>query len=283
MDTERTCANLERPLHRGAGPALPHCMSHAPWSGQGVCRQLQAASQALPALAQGSTLMLDARADEQAGPHNAGASRPSHGRRGQGEVGRGDTCLPSANSGRWARVDGDLFWPAEGLGAACAQRRRELGIPAERHLETQSPWGWKMIKRVKAPGGPCALLACDARSGRESPLRADWAAADVQSAAQGPAATVVSRSEPPVGLPPKRRKRGRPRPRRQVLRGQGPQEGRALAQPPQTTWQQGQGRPTERGRLIADCAERRVWPVAAGQRPRTACWVIRRHREGDCS
>ena len=244
---------------------------------------MQAELKARPALAQGSTLMLDARADEQAGPHNAGASRPSHGRRGQGDGCRVDTCLPSANSGRWAMVAGALFWPEEWFGAACAQRRRALGIPAERHLETQIPWGWKMIKRVKAPGVPCALWACDARSGRESPCRADWAAADVQSAAQVPAATVVYLREPPVGMPPKRSTRGRPRTRRQVLRGQGPHEGRALAQPPQTTWQQGQVRHTERGRLLADCAGRRVWPVAAGQRPRTECWVIRRHSEGDCS
>jgi hypothetical protein len=86
-----------------------------------------------------------------------------------------------------------------------------------------------------------------------------------------------------VGIPPKRGKRGRPRTRLQVLRGQGPPEVRALAQHPQTTWQQVQVRHTERGRWTADFAVWHVWTVAAGQRPRAEWLVRRRHREGDCS
>jgi hypothetical protein len=56
-----------------------------------------------------------------------------------------------------------------------------------------------------------------------------------------------------------------------------------LAQHPQTVWEQRQVRPTERGRWTADFAVRRVWTVAAGQRPRAAWLVIRRKRDGDCS
>src|SRR5215813_8051463 len=111
MDTARNLANMERTLNRGDGPALQHFMSNSPWAGQGVCSQIQAEIQAMPALAQGSTLMLDERAAEQAGTHNAGASRPSKGRLGKVDVCRVDTCLTSANSGRWAMVDGALFWP----------------------------------------------------------------------------------------------------------------------------------------------------------------------------
>jgi SRSO17 transposase len=140
-----------------------------------------------------------------------------------------------------------------------------------------------MVKRVKAQGVPFDLLACDALYGRDRQCRADLAAANVQYAAQVPADTLVYLSEPPVGIPPKRGKRGRPRTRLQVLRGQGPYEVRALAQHPQTTWQQVQVRHTERGRLIADFAVRHVWTVAAGQRPRTEWLVIRRNSEGDCS
>jgi SRSO17 transposase len=158
-----------------------------------------------------------------------------------------------------------------------------LGIPAERRFETKIQLGLKMVKRVKAQGVPFDLLACDALYGRDSQFRADLAAANVQYAAQVPADTLVYLSEPPVGIPPKRGKRGRPRTRLQVLRGQGPYEVRALAQHPQTTWQQVQVRHTERGRLIADFAVRHVWTVAAGQRPRTEWLVIRRNSEGDCS
>src|SRR4029450_3523170 len=88
---------------------------------------------------------------------------------------------------------------------------------------------------------------------------------------------------PRVGLPPKRGKRGRPRTRLQGLSSQRPQEGRALAQHPQTVWERVQVRLTERGGLTADFAVRRVWTVAAGQRPRIAWLVIRRNSDGDCS
>jgi SRSO17 transposase len=126
-------------------------------------------------------------------------------------------------------------------------------------------------------------LACDALYGRDSQFRADLAAENVQYAAQVPADTLVYLSEPRVGLPPKRGKRGRRRTRLRVLSGQRPQEVRALAQHAQPVWQRVQVRFTERGWLTADFAVQRVWTVAAGQRPRAEWLVIRRNSEGDRS
>src|SRR5215470_2282653 len=80
MDTERTFANIDRPLHGGAGQALQHFMSNSPWSGPAVFDQIQAEIMAPPALAHGSTLILDESADEKAGTHNAGAARQYNGR-----------------------------------------------------------------------------------------------------------------------------------------------------------------------------------------------------------
>ena len=106
-------------------------------------------------------------ADEKAGTHNAGASRQYNGRLGKVDVCRVDTCLTYANGGLWAMVDGELFLPEEWFGAAFAQRRRELGIPAERRFETKIQLGLKMVKRVKAQGVPFDLMACDALYGRD--------------------------------------------------------------------------------------------------------------------
>jgi SRSO17 transposase len=283
MDTERNFANMDRTLNGGDGQALQHFMSNSPWSGPAVFDQIQAEIKATPALTHGSTLILDESADEKAGTHNAGASRQYNGRLGKVDVCRVDTCLTSANGGLWAMVDGELFLPEEWFGAAFAQRRTELGIPAERRFETKIQLGLKMVKRVKAQGLPFDLLACDALYGRDSQFRADVDAEGVPYAAQVPADTHVYLHEPRVGMPPKRSTRGRPRTRLQVLGGQDPHEVRALAQHPQTTWQQVEVRHTERGRLRADFAVQRVWTVAAGQRPRSEWLVIRRNSEGDCS
>jgi SRSO17 transposase len=283
MDTARNFANMDRTLHGGDGQALQHFMSNSPWSGPAVFEQIQAEITATPALAHGSTLILDESADEKAGTHNVGASRQYNGRLGKVDVCRVDTCLTYANGGLWAMVDGELFLPEEWFGAAFAQRRKELGVPGERRFETKLQLGLKMLKRVKAHGLPFDLLACDALYGRDSQFRADVDAEGVRYAAQVPGDTRVYLREPRVGIPSKRSQRGRPRTRLQVLRGQRPQEVRALAQHPQTVWERVQVRLTERGWLTADFAVRRVWTVAAGQRSRSEWLVMRRNSDGDCS
>ncbi len=283
MDNERNFANIARNITGDDGQALQHFMANSPWSGPAVFGQMQAESKATVAFAQGSTLMLDESADETAGTHNAGASRQYNGRMGKVDVCRVDTCLTYANGGLWAMVDGELFLPEEWFGAAFAQTRRELGIPPERTFETKIALGLKMVKRVKAQGVPFDLLACDALYGRDSQFRADVDAAGVLYAAQVPADTNVYVSEPQVGVPEKRGKRGRPRPRLHVLSRQRPHEVRGLARHPQTVWQQVMVRYTERGRLAADCAVQRVWTVAAGKRPRVEWLVMRREAQGDCS
>jgi len=158
MDTARNFANMDRTLHGGDGQALQHFMSNSPWSGPAVFDQIQAEIKATPALAHGSTLILDESADEKAGTHNAGASRQYNGRLGKIDVCRVDTCLTYANGGLWAMVDGELFIPEEWFGAAFAQRRSELGIPPERRFETKIALGLKMVKRVKAKGVPFDLF-----------------------------------------------------------------------------------------------------------------------------
>ena len=93
MDTERNFANMDRTLHGGDGQALQHFMSNSPWSGPAVFDQIQAEIKATPALAHGSTLILDESADAKAGTHNAGASRQYNGRLGKVDVCRVDPCL----------------------------------------------------------------------------------------------------------------------------------------------------------------------------------------------
>jgi SRSO17 transposase len=283
MDGARNFANMARTMTGDDGQALQHFMSNAPWSGPEVFRQIQAEIAATPALAQGRTLLLDESADEKAGTHNAGAARQYNGRLGKVDVCRVDTCLTYANATMrlWTMVDGELFLPAEWFGPAFAQRRKELGIPEERTFETKIAVGLKMVKRAKAQGLPFELLACDALYGRDNHFRAELDMEGVRYAAQVPADTLVYLSAPRVGVPQKRRKRGRPRTRPQVLSRHTPQEVRTLAGSPSTPWQHVHVRQTERGWLAADFAIRQVWTIAAGKMPRAAWLVIRRDAEGD--
>src|SRR5215470_14807305 len=285
MDTARNFANMDRTLHGGDGQALQHFMSNSPWSGPAVFEQIQAEIKATPALAQGSTLILDESADEKAGTHNAGAARQYNGRMGKVDVCRVDTCLTYAKATvrLWTMVDGERCLPAEWFGPAFAQRRKELGIPEERTFATKSALGLKMVKRAKAHGLPFELLACDALYGRDHHLRAEVDMEGGRYAAQVPADTLVYLSAPQVGVPQKRSKRGRPRTRLQVLSPHTPQKVRTLASSPTTPWQHVHVRQTERGWLEADFAIRQVWTIAEGKRPRAEWLVIRRDTEGECA
>jgi SRSO17 transposase len=285
MDTERNFANIERTLNGGDGQPLQHFMSYSPWSAQGVFKQIQAELKATATLAQGGVLILDESADEKAGTHNAGASRQYNGRMGKVDLCRVDTCLSYAHPkvGLWAMVDGELYLPKEWLGEEFAQRRKELGIPKERTFETKLELGLRMVRRAKDNGLPFALLACDTLYGRDSQFRADLEAEGVRYAAQVPADTQVYLSQPRVGVPKKRSRRGRARTRLKVLSRHKPHEVRTLAQSPHTHWQHLQVRHTERGVLAAEFAVMQVWTVAQGKRPRAEWLVIRRDADGDCS
>ena len=157
MAPARNCANLDRPVHGGEGQALQHVRSNAPWSGPAGLDQRQAESQAPPALAPGSTLMLAESAEEKAGTHHVGAARQDKGRRGQVDVCRVETCLSSANGGGGTRVEGELCLPEAWCGDAVAPRRTEWGIPPERRGATQRALGLTRVKRGQAQGVPCAL------------------------------------------------------------------------------------------------------------------------------
>ena len=285
MDGERNFANMARNMTGDDGPAWQHFMAKSPWSGPGVFQQMQAEITAPPALAHGSTLILDESADEKAGTHHAGASRQYNGRMGKVDVCRVDTCLTYANAtvGLWVMVDGELFLPQEWLGPDFAQRRKELGIPEERTFEPKIALGLKRVKRATVHRLPFELLACDALYGRDSQFRADLDTEGVWYAAQVPAATPGYVSAPQVGVPQQRSKRGRPRTRLQVLSLHTPQEVRILAGRPSTPWQHMHVRQTARGRWEADFAIRPVWTVAEGKMPRAAWLVLRRDAEGDCS
>src|SRR5215475_14361236 len=142
MDGARNFANMAGHVTGDDGQAWPHCMSNAPWSGPGVFQQMQAEITATPALAQGSTLILDASADEKAGTHNVGASRQYNGRMGKVDVGRVDTCLTSANAtgdcGRWWMANGSC--PKSGVGQTLPRGARSWVCQRRARLRPRSRW-----------------------------------------------------------------------------------------------------------------------------------------------
>jgi SRSO17 transposase len=260
-------------------------MSTSPWDKCAVFRQIQTDLSAIPALRQGSVMILDESADAKAGEQSAGTARQRNGRLGKVDVCQVGTYLAYANvvANLWAMVDGELFLPAVWWTPAYADQRKACGVPAGRVFQRKTDLGLQMIDRARANGLPFERVACDAFYGRDRQFRADLQAKNVLYAADIPADTHVYRREPRVGIPLKRHRRGRTPTRWKVLSRQRAHPVSRIARSKQTTWHHVRLRPTERGWLEADFAVERVWTITEAGQVRAEWLVIRRELNGKCS
>jgi SRSO17 transposase len=286
LERERNFKNMARRLGNGEdGQALQHFMSTSPWARGAVFRQIQADLRAIPALHQGSVLILDESADAKAGEQSAGAARQRNGRLGKVDVCQVGTYLAYVNvaSQLWTLIDGELFLPEIWFTPMYADQRKACGAPAERIFQRKIDLGGQMIDRARANGLAFERVACDAFYGRDREFRAELQAKNVLYAADIPADTLVYRCEPRVGIPKKRHRRGRTPTRWKVLSRQRAQPVNRLARSKQTIWQHLRLRPTERGWLEADFAVERVWTITKAGQVRAEWLVIRRESNGKCT
>jgi SRSO17 transposase len=286
LERERNFKNMARRLDNGEdGQALQHFMSTSPWARGAVFHQIQADLGAIPALRHGSIVILDESADAKAGAQSAGAARQRNGRLGKVDVCQVGTYLAYANvaSQLWTLIDGELFLPEVWFTPAYADQRKACEVPTERVFQRKLDLGLQMIDRVRANGLLFERVACDAFYGRDREFRAALQAKNVLYAAEIPADMHVYRREPRVGIPPKRRRRGRAPTRWKVLSRQRAQPVSRIARSKRTAWQHLRLRPTERGWLEADFAVERVWTITATGQVRAEWLVIRRELNGKCT
>jgi SRSO17 transposase len=286
LERERNFKNMARRLGQGAdGQALQHFMSTSPWAKRDAFDQIQADLGAIPALRQGSIVILDESADAKAGEHSAGAARQRNGRLGKVDVCQVGTYLAYANvaANLWTLIDGELFLPEIWFTPAYADQRQACVVPAERVFQRKIDLGLQMIDQARANGLPFERVACDAFYGRDRQFRAELQAKNVLYAAEIPADTRVYRREPRVGIPPKRRRRGRTPTRWKVLSRQRAQPVSRIARSKRTAWQHLRLRPTERGWLEADFAVEPIWTITPSGQVRAEWLVIRREANGKCT
>ena len=286
LERERNFKNMARRLGKGEdGQALQHFMSTSPWAKSAAFEQIQADLGAIPALQQGSIVILDESADAKAGEQSAGAARQRNGRLGKVDVCQVGTYLAYANvaANLWTLIDGELFLPEAWFTAAYADQRKTCGMPVARVFQRKIDLGLQMIERARANGLPFDRVACDAFYGRDREFRAELQAKNVLYAADVPANTQVYRREPRVGVRRRRHHRGRTPTRWKVMSRQKAHPVSGLARSKQTTWHHLRLRPTERGWLEADFAVERVWTITEAGQVCAEWLVIRRERNGKCS
>ena len=113
--------------------------------------------------------------------------------------------LSYANNGYHTWVDGEVFIPENWFTEEAAPRRKQAGIPSDRHFQTKPELGWQMIRRVQERGLPFEAVAFDTLYGRSAWLRDQLAAAGLEYYADVPADTKVYLEPPVIGVPQNKR------------------------------------------------------------------------------
>jgi len=281
MTSKRTFANIVRRIVDPAddGQALQQFMSESPWSPHAVIHQVQTELAATPTLQHGGMLILDESADAKAGLHSAGAARQWNGHLGKVDLCQVGVFLAFVTDTLWTWIDGELFLPEQWFAAELAAERTRLGIPPARQFATKVELGWQMIQRVLAAGVPFEVLLCDDLYGRSQWLRHQLRSAKVVYLADVPADTQVYLTQPVLGLPVPRGRKGRPPTQLQVLNRVTALEVRQVAERADTTFRRFQVRATERGLLEDHFAVRQVWTLHAGEV--VSEWLVMREEGGE--
>jgi SRSO17 transposase len=280
LERDRHFAGISRSVQGEDGQALQHFMSESPWSGQDVFEKIQEEIGRMPALAQGSYLVLDESADEKSGAESAGTSRQYNGHLGKVDLCQVAVVLGYVNwqSGPWTSwtlVDSELFLPEEWFSPEFAPKRKKLGIPEKKTFQTKLELGLAMVRRAQQGGLPFEAVSCDELYGRDFQFRADLEAENVLYAAFVPANQRVYLQPPEIGLPPQPADhKGRLFSRERVLNGVQPVKVSEVAADEHTQWQTLQVRHNERGVLADRFAFCRVWTWQMGLPTPRQEWLI---------
>ena len=267
MEAKRNYAHIAR---EGAVSEqnMQHFMSNSPWEGGNVIRQVQEEVGGHTAFAK-AVLILDESADEKSGEKSAGAGRQHNGRLGKIEMSQVGVFAALATPEVSVWVDGELYVPKAWFEDKYAERRRWVGIPAERTFQTKPELAWQIIQRLQERQMPFVAVAMDDLYGRNQKLRRQLQEAEIEYYADVPLDTRVYLKKPQSVS--KKGKRGGQRRRIQGHAYQVSQLKERGCGP----WQRLEVRTIERGMLIADFKRCRVW-VLYGDELRQEWLLIRR-------
>jgi len=256
MDNKRNISQIARTVDV-AEQNMQQFVSDSPWSGYGLIDMLQQDIGSHPHYQRGSVLLLDESANEKAGKHSAGAGRQHNGRLGKVEMSQVGVFLSLTNHGYHTWIDGELYVPEHWFSATYSQQREKVGLPSARSFQTKLELALLMVKRVQQKGLPFDALDCDSLYGRKGWLRDEFERLEIEYYADIPENTQVYLKPPLVRH--KLTKKGKPTKQLETI-GQAHQV-KQLKKDPHTHWQTLTLRPNERGMLVADFAQHRVWTV----------------------
>lgn len=256
MKTKRNINNIART----AGVPeqnMQQFISDSPWSGYDLISALQQDITMHPHFQEESVLIIDESADEKAGEHSAGAGRQHNGRLGKVEMSQVGVFLSLTKGGYHNWIDGELYFPKKWFTSAYADKRKRIGMPAERTFATKLELALQMTKRTYANGVSFCAVDCDTLYGRSGEFRDTLAQEGFEYYADVPNNTQVYLERPHIFYP--LTQKGVPSKNHEVSGV--PYTVSEIETLEEMEWKTITLRPNERGQLRAKFARIRVWTV----------------------
>lgn len=169
-------------------------------------------------------------------------------------------------------IDERLYLPKKWI--SDKKRRKKCGVPQSVRFKKKTELAWEMIRHAQKKKIPFSWIGMDSLYGRDSWLRNKIDKHDMIYIADIPCNLRVWLQKPKMGVPERKKGRGRPPKREQVLDDDSVRVDELRKHAADDAWQRVFIRDTERRELWANMICLRVYPQEEDDLPGKECWLI---------
>ena len=252
--------------------SLQHFISNSPWRHRPVINHIQ--RDVVDAIGNGidGSIHVDECCFPKQGKNSVGAASQYCGRLGKIANCQVGVFLGYTKDSYRTLIDERLFLPEKWI--SDRKRRKKCGVPWYIRFKKKTELAWEMIQHAQKKKIPFSWVGMDCAYGRDSWLRNKMEDQGIVYIADIPCNLRVWLKQPKVGIPKRKKGRGRKPFRKQVLEGNSVRVDELRKTASKKDWRKIFIRDTERRELWVNMICLRVYPREEDGLPGKKCWLI---------